>query len=417
MTRKFTSRLDTAKGVFFFHILPYWRATQLNLNEQAAIAERLAVLLLKMDMSPETSLVQLLAPSNQRSWLTGIEGHLLHKHDDTVREAMGRAVVINLKNFFTGRPRTSIILRRLIRETIESFETDALMDPNTTLAREALERYRTRHVPALLEKLAPYADSPEDFLYLLREVEQLGSGSQTAPSMLVAAAPALPVLLTSPGIYGALIAILILIGAVVLMWRKIRPQSIPTVPPVPDQELPKNDLFLAALQEFIGTLAEFRTPNKDVRLHFLIRPQTYGQLAMDLESRIVTDTIFEAKCSNELIETAELRIREKNLSFIQLLGSHWLRGDLIPSGGFEYLHKSLSHVYEELRAKIVSDWSSASQQKHPADKSQWQSYLFAPKPPSGQLSAHQMAAPTQKPEHTGWYPDTWLHYLYLVECD
>jgi len=404
------------EGCVLFHILPYWRAIQLNLNEQAAIAERLAVLLLKMDMSPETRLVQLLAPSNQRSWLTGIEGHLLHKHDDTVREAMGRAIVNNLRKFFTGQPRTPIILRRLIRESIESFETDALVDPNTTLGREVLERYRTRYVPALLERLAPYADGPEDFLYLLREVEHLGSKSQGSPSMLVAATPAWSALLTSPRIYAALIAILILIGAAVAMWRKRRSPSASTLPPVPDQELPKNEAFHAALQEFIGTLAEFRSPNEDVRLHFLIRPQIYRQLAMDLESRIVTDTIVESKCSNELIETADLRIREKNFSFIQLLGSHWLRGDLIPSGGFEYLHKSLSHVYEELRAKVVSDWFSAAQQKHPTDKSQWQSYLFAPKPPSGQLSVHQMANLTHNPEHCGWYPDTWLHYLYLVEC-
>lgn len=406
------------EGCVLFHILPYWRAALLRPDDQAAIAERLAVLLLKMDMTPGATLAKLLDPFNKRSWLTGLEGHLLHQLDDTVCAALGCAIVQRVKIFLEGQPRTAAILQGAVRGIIGSFDEDAKVNPNTDWGREILARYRKQWLPALLNKLAPYSDSPADFFYLLRELEALAVARKpltaNVPAALMVLAPLWPL---GAGSYSITAIAALAAATAFFLWRRqLRPQGPQLLQPLDEVELPYNELFVIALREVIGMLAEFQSPPDEIRIEAKFAQPGLRLSSMDLETPIVTDRTMIAASSSAQIAKTATRLTENGLLFAQLLATHWLRGEQLPANEIEYLHGVLSRIGDELRSEILLEWLGAAREKHPQDQSHWPGFLFSPKPPAGSLSVHEMAGPGCQPEHAGWYPETWLHYLYLVEC-
>jgi hypothetical protein len=413
----FQSVFTTSQGCIVFHILPFWRNAPLRPDSLAAIAERLAVHLLKMDSSSDMEMVQLLSPTNRFLWLTGFEGHILHEVDETVREAISAALLRHMWTFFRAEGCSPAVMNRLVLEAIPTFERDAGLNADSDFARTAYERYFRYYIPSLLEKLATCARDPEDLLSLLNDLDAMTSkrGGATVDTVhlaafLVSAPVAFP---RWAPFYGGLTVALIAAGLLAWgLWRWLKGKA---GPPQGPQPLPYNELFTRALREVIASLSGIeRTNPNGLPCPVLLRYIIINPI-LAVETPVVSDRVTVRKVDAALVASAEQRMIHASLTFSQILSSHWLRGHLAPAN--QISDQLLPNWHEELRNEVVDEFVQDARKKHqeirPAD---YQSFLFGPKPPQQEFKIFELADPQKKPQHPGWYPCNWIHYLYLVRA-
>jgi hypothetical protein len=410
------SVFSTAEGSIIFHILSFWRASRLPPAMLCAIAERLIVHLLKMDMSPDKRLVGLLSPANKRPWLVGLEGHLLQEVDDTVRTAISAALLRSIRGYFRGDSRSPLILKRVLLETIPSYESDAALDPDSEVGISSLRRYRAKHLPALLEKLAPYAESPSDMLDLLGELDAQTCRKNAPPAAAAALLIAADTNLFHSPVTWVVLVILLIIAAFVI-WLVRRPK-IPPPPPV--QPFPSNEIFTRALREVMASISDWEHIDSQRAATSLRIRYPLERPIPATETPVITDSVTRSEVTEEMISHAEQLIVESKLTFSQLLSAHWLQGDLAPTKSADM--QIFAQWHEKLRGDVILRWLGESRAFHasvsPTDYGQ---FLFAPKPPQQGFTVFELADASKALQasvwfHPGWYPANWLHYLYLVSA-
>ena len=176
------------ESVTLFHVLPFWRGSNLDTEDTSAILERLTVLLLKADADASMPIIADLA-QNKCAWAIGIEAYRLRGHSEAGKCALFLAARELIAQCFTGQPLSAPTLANLVRETIPNFDNQAKVDPFTPEGLELVGRYVRDYVPELLDALASHSPDVESWLdclkYLKRETAKPKKLSLRAPAALV----------------------------------------------------------------------------------------------------------------------------------------------------------------------------------------------------------------------------------------
>ena len=89
------------ESVTLFHVLPFWRGSNLEPEDTSAILERLTVLLLKSDTEASLPMISEIA-QNRSGWAIGIEAYRLKGHSEAGKCALFLAARELIAQCFTG---------------------------------------------------------------------------------------------------------------------------------------------------------------------------------------------------------------------------------------------------------------------------------------------------------------------------
>ena len=160
------------ESITLFHVLPFWRGSNLEPEDTSAILERLTVLLLKSDTEASLPMISEIA-QNRSGWAIGIEAYRLKGHSEAGKCALFLAARELIAQCFTGQPLSAPTLANLVREKIPDFDSQADLDPFSPEGLEMVGRYVRDYVPELLDALASHSPDVESWLdclkYLKRE--------------------------------------------------------------------------------------------------------------------------------------------------------------------------------------------------------------------------------------------------------
>ena len=116
------------ESVTLFHVLPFWRGSNLDAEDTSAILERLTVLLLKSDTDAALPMISEIA-RNKSAWAIGIEAYRLKGHSEAGKCALFLAARELIAQCFTGQPLSGPHLPIWCREKIPDFDKQADLDP------------------------------------------------------------------------------------------------------------------------------------------------------------------------------------------------------------------------------------------------------------------------------------------------
>src|SRR6185437_15401031 len=91
------------ESITLFHVLPFWRGSNLELEDTSAILERLTVLLLKSDTEASLPMISEIA-QNRSGWAIGIEAYRLKGHSEAGKCALFLAARELIAQCFSGQP-------------------------------------------------------------------------------------------------------------------------------------------------------------------------------------------------------------------------------------------------------------------------------------------------------------------------
>jgi hypothetical protein len=403
------------ESVTLFHVLPFWRGSNLDTEDTAAILERLTVLLLKSDTEASLPMISEIA-RNKSAWAIGIEAYRLKGHSEAGKCALFLAARELIAQCFTGQPLSAPTLAGLVREKIPDFDSQADMDPFTPEGLELVGRYVRDYVPELLDALASHSPNVESWLdclkYLKRETAKPKRLSLLAPGGTAAKGKAKPA-------YSGLSVLLMTVSAAAC-YLLFKPAAA-TEPAQqlqlalsgsgrakPKQDLPHHPIFAAALERILADIQPLRYP--ELLQDALPSPE--------IERPIPTDNVETAKVDRTLIDAARDLLLQRTFALPSLLSFQFLTGEMTPASAMTKVLSAQQEMERNLEEIVLSRWlrgvrESRCQNGNGGD-GEWLDFMFASPIPNPvhlecEISAHQ-----NQPQQPGWLPPSWLHYVHAV---
>jgi hypothetical protein len=403
------------ESVTLFHVLPFWRGSNLDPDDTSAILERLTVLLLKSDTEASLPMISEIA-RNKSAWAIGIEAYRLKGHSEAGKCALFLAARELIAQCFTGQPLSAPTLANLVREKIPDFDSQADMDPFTPEGLELVGRYVRDYVPELLDALASHSPNVESWLdclkYLKRETAKpkrlslLAPGGTTSDGKPKPAYSGLSVLLMT--VSAAACYLLFKPAAAAAPEQQLQLALAGSAKAKPKKDLPHHPIFAAALERILADIQPLRYP--EMLQDALPSPE--------IERPIPTDSVETAKVDRTLIDAARDLLLQRTFALPSLLSFQFLTGEMTPASAMTKVLSAQQEMEKNLENIVISRWlqgvrESRHQNGNHAD-SEWLDFMFASPIPNPvhlecEISAHQ-----NQPEQPGWFPQSWLHYVHAV---
>jgi hypothetical protein len=395
------------ESVTLFHVLPVWRGSNLDADDTAAILERLTVLLLKADAEASSPIVSEIA-LNKSAWAVGIEAYMLKGHSEAGKLALFLAARELISQCFTGRPLSAATLAKLVREKIPDFDSQADVDPFTPEGLELVGRYVHNYVPDLLDSLAAHSPNVESWLdclkYLKRETARpkrlslLGTGTSKSGGKVKPA-------------YSGLSVLLMTVSAVACYLLSKPPSQqldLALTGGTSLQQLPRHPIFATALERILVDIQPLRYPD-------LLQETTPGA---GLESPIPTDSVETAKVDRDLIDAARDMLLQRTFALPSLLSFQFLTGEMTPASAMAQVLSAQQEMEKNLESLLISRWlkNVRDSRRRDADAadSDWVNFMFSSPIPNPLHMECEIADHQNHPRQSGWFPQSWLHYVHAV---
>lgn len=395
------------ESITLFHVLPFWRGSNLDPEDTAAILERLAVLLLKADAEAASPIVSKIA-LNKSAWSVGIEAYRLKGLSEAGKLALFLAARELIAQCFTGRPLSAPTLANLVREKIPDFDNQADVDPFTPEGVELVGRYVRNYVPDLLDSLATHSPNVESWLdclkYLRRETARpkmlslRGSSSPASNGKPKPAVSGLSILLMT-----------VSAAACYLLWRPEGEQmDLALSGGTAIQQLPRHPIFAAALERILANVQPLRYPE--------FVPEAADQPG--LETPIPTDNVASARVDRDLIDAARDMLLQRTFALPTLLSFQFLTGEMTPTSAMAHVVTAQQEMEEKLESIMINRWLKHVRESRRSDDetadSNWLDYMFSSPIPNPVHVECEISSYRNRPQQPGWFPQSWLHYVHAV---
>ncbi len=406
------------ESVTLFHVLPFWRGSNLDAEDTSAILERLTVLLLKSDTDAALPMISEIA-RNKSAWAIGIEAYRLKGHSEAGKCALFLAARELIAQCFTGQPLSGPTLANLVREKIPDFDKQADLDPFSPEGLELVGRYVRDYVPELLDALASHSPDVESWLDCLKYLKK-----ETAkPKRLGLLAPVAAALDGKEGkekpAYSGLSVLLMTVSAAAcyLLFKPSAPEREPALQmnlalngtPRVKQDLPHHPIFAAALERILVDIQPLRYPE-------LLQD---ALPAPEVERPIPTDTVESAKVDRNLIDAARDLLLQRTFALPSLLSFQFLTGEMTPASAMTKVLSAQQEMERKLEGILIDRWmTGVRESRHSTGEdadTEWLDYMFASPIPSPVHMECEIAAHENQPEQPGWFPPCWLHYVHAVD--
>ncbi len=401
------------ESVTLFHVLPFWRGSNLDTDDTSAILERLTVLLLKSDTEAALPMISEIA-RNKSAWAIGIEAYRLKGHSEAGKCALFLAARELIAQCFTGRPLSGPTLANLVREKIPDFDKQADLDPFSPEGLELVGRYVRDYVPELLDALASHSPDVESWLDCLKYLKR-----ETAkPKRLGLLAPVAATLDGKPKpAYSGLSVLLMTVSAAAcyLLFKPQQPEPAQQMNLAlggaarAKQDLPHHPIFAAALERILVDIQPLRYPE-------LLQD---ALPAPEIERLIPTDTVESAKVDRSLIDAARDLLLQRTFALPSLLSFQFLTGEMTPASAMTKVLSAQQEMERKLEDILIDRWMTGVRQSRHGNGEEadpeWLDYMFASPIPNPVHMECEIAAHENRPEQPGWFPPCWLHYVHAVD--
>ncbi|MGH9616131.1 MAG: hypothetical protein ACRD28_05255 [Acidobacteriaceae bacterium] len=402
------------ESVTLFHVLPFWRGSNLDPEDTSAILERLTVLLLKADTEASLPMIAEIA-RNKSAWAIGIEAYRLKGHCEAGKCALFLAARELIAQCFTGQPLSAPTLANLVREKIPDFDSQADLDPFSPEGLELVGRYVRDYVPELLDALASHSPDVESWLDCLKHLKReaakpkraglLGSGGTTADGK------------AKPGYSGLSVLLMTVSAAACYLLFKPSAASAPAEQmnlalvgsAKAKQDLPHHPIFAAALERILADIQPLRYPER--LQESLPSPE--------VETPIPTDNVETAKVDRTLIDAARDLLLQRTFALPSLLSFQFLTGEMTPASAMTRVLSAQEEMEKKLEGILIDEWLTkvreSRREKNSETDSEWLDFMFASPIPNPVHMECEIADHENRPQQPGWFPQSWLHYVHAVE--
>ncbi len=400
------------ESVTLFHVLPFWRGSNLDPDDTSAILERLTVLLLKSDTEASLPMISEIA-RNKSAWAIGIEAYRLKGHSEAGKCALFLAARELIAQCFTGQPLSGPTLANLVREKIPEFDSQADLDPFSPEGMELVGRYVRDYVPELLDALASHSPDVESWLdclkYLKRETAKPKRLGLLAPGGTIANGNPKPA-------YSGLSVLLMTVSAAAC-YLLFKPAAAPAEqqmhlalagPAKVKQDLPHHPIFAAALERILVDIQPLRYP--ELLQDALPSPE--------IETPIPTDNVETAKVDRSLIDAARDLLLQRTFALPSLLSFQFLTGEMAPASAMTKVLSAQQEMEKKLEAMLIDQWLTKVRESRRGNgddgDGEWLDYMFASPIPNPVHMECEIGAHENQPRQPGWFPQSWLHYVHAV---
>ena len=402
------------ESVTLFHVLPFWRGSNLDPDDTSAILERLTVLLLKSDTEASLPMIAEIA-RNKSAWAIGIEAYRLKGHSEAGKCALFLAARELIAQCFTGQPLSAPTLANLVREKIPDFDGQADLDPFTPEGLELVGKYVRDYVPELLDALASHSPNVESWLdclkYLKRETAKPKRLSLLAPGGTAPDGKPKPA-------YSGLSVLLMTVSAAAC-YLLFKPAAAPAEQQLQlalsgsgktktKQDLPHHPIFAAALERILTDIQPLRYP--ELLQDALPSPE--------VERPIPTDNVETAKVDRTLIDAARDLLLKRTFALPSLLSFQFLTGEMTPASAMTKVLSAQQEMEKNLEDFVIDRWlKGVRESRHnnsPDADSEWLDFMFASPIPNPVHMECEIADHQNHPQQPGWFPQSWLHYVHAV---
>jgi hypothetical protein len=399
------------ESVTLFHVLPFWRGSNLDPDDTSAILERLTVLLLKSDTEASLPMISEIA-RNKSAWAIGIEAYRLKGHSEAGKCALFLAARELIAQCFTGQPLSGPTLANLVREKIPDFDSQADLDPFSPEGLDMVGRYVRDYVPELLDALASHSPDVESWLdclkYLKRETAKPKRLGLLAPGGTTPDGKPKPA-------YSGLSVLLMTVSAAAC-YLLFKPAAEPAEQmhlalagsAKAKQNLPHHPIFAAALERILADIQPLRYPE-------LLQD---ALPAPEVEMAIPTDTVETAKVDRTLIDAARDLLLQRTFALPSLLSFQFLTGEMAPASAMTKVLSAQQEMEKKLEGILIDQWLTKvreSRRSHGVDgDSEWLDFMFASPIPNPVHMECEIADHQNQPQQPGWFPQNWLHYVHAV---
>ncbi len=399
------------ESVTLFHVLPFWRGSNLDPDDTSAILERLTILLLKSDTEASLPMISEIA-RNKSGWAIGIEAYRLKGHSEAGKCALFLAARELIAQCFTGQPLSAPTLANLVREKIPDFDNQADLDPFSPEGLELVGRYVRDYVPELLDALASHSPDVESWLdclkYLKRETARPKRLGLLAPGGTTPNGKPKPA-------YSGLSVLLMTVSAAAC-YLLFKPAAAPVEqmhPALPGsakakQDLPHHPVFAAALERILADIQPLRYPE-------LLQD---ALPAPEVETAIPTDSVETAKVDRSLIDAARDLLLQRTFALPSLLSFQFLTGEMAPASAMTKVLSAQQEMEQKLEGMLIDQWLIKIRESRRSagvdGDSGWLDYMFASPIPNPVHMECEIAAHENRPQQPGWFPQSWLHYVHAV---
>ena len=400
------------ESVTLFHVLPFWRGSNLDPDDTSAILERLTVLLLKSDTEASLPMISEIARNNS-AWAIGIEAYRLKGHSEAGKCALFLAARELIAQCFTGQPLSGPTLANLVREKIPEFDSQADLDPFSPEGMELVGRYVRDYVPELLDALASHSPDVESWLDCLKYLKR-----ETAkPKRLGLLAPGGTITNGNPKPAYSGLSVLLMTVSAAACYLLFKPAAAPAEqqmhlalagPAKVKQDLPHHPIFAAALERILVDIQPLRYP--ELLQDALPSPE--------IETPIPTDNVETAKVDRSLIDAARDLLLQRTFALPSLLSFQFLTGEMAPASAMTKVLSAQQEMEKKLEAMLIDQWLTKVRESRRGNgddgDGEWLDYMFASPIPNPVHMECEIGAHENQPRQPGWFPQSWLHYVHAV---
>ncbi len=400
------------ESVTLFHVLPFWRGSNLDPDDTSAILERLTVLLLKSDTEASLPMISEIA-RNKSAWAIGIEAYRLKGHSEAGKCALFLAARELIAQCFTGQPLSGPTLANLVREKIPEFDSQADLDPFSPEGMELVGRYVRDYVPELLDALASHSPDVESWLDCLKYLKR-----ETAkPKRLGLLAPGGTITNGNPKPAYSGLSVLLMTVSAAACYLLFKPAAAPAEqqmhlalagPAKVKQDLPHHPIFAAALERILVDIQPLRYPE-------LLQD---ALPAPEIETPIPTDNVETAKVDRSLIDAARDLLLQRTFALPSLLSFQFLTGEMAPASAMTKVLSAQQEMEKKLEAMLIDQWLTKVRESRRGNgddgDGEWLDYMFASPIPNPVHMECEIGAHENQPRQPGWFPQSWLHYVHAV---
>ncbi len=400
------------ESVTLFHVLPFWRGSNLDPDDTSAILERLTVLLLKSDTEASLPMISEIA-RNKSAWAIGIEAYRLKGHSEAGKCALFLAARELIAQCFTGQPLSGPTLANLVREKIPEFDSQADLDPFSPEGMELVGRYVRDYVPELLDALASHSPDVESWLDCLKYLKR-----ETAkPKRLGLLAPGGTITNGNPKPAYSGLSVLLMTVSAAACYLLFKPAAAPAEqqmhlalagPAKVKQDLPHHPIFAAALERILVDIQPLRYP--ELLQDALPSPE--------IETPIPTDNVETAKVDRSLIDAARDLLLQRTFALPSLLSFQFLTGEMAPASAMTKVLSAQQEMEKKLEAMLIDQWLTKVRESRRGNgddgDGEWLDYMFASPIPNPVHMECEIGAHENQPRQPGWFPQSWLHYVHAV---